>query len=444
MSKEAKDTVQKSGILSKSFSTLVVRLIGMGLTYLFNIAVAQIYGPEVFGLFALGQMVLMVGAAIAKGGLDISFLQISSSKPIHEQQGELKSDYKKTAFSIFVWGILLTSIGWFVLPYIAEKVFEKPNSLPYLRIAILGIIPLALSRLNGEALRSQGKVEQYVSLDRIFPSGLTILMVVTIGLMYPYPTVIFWLYNIALVFTCIYSFAIWYRQSQLGKFRSEPRYSYTDLIKRGFPMLISGMLFLIMGWTDQFVLAIYVSEESIGHYHIALKIANLTTLALFSVNAITAPKMAHAYEMKEMKNLQSIVTNSANLVFIALIPVTIVIISFSDFFLGLFGESFTLAKSALIILICGQLVNSLSGSVMYLLQMTGNQVYSQYVLIVTAILNLVLNIILVPEYGMEGAAISTAISTAVWNIISAFVVKKRLNIIAIASPLKIRKSLKEL
>ncbi|MDR9488371.1 hypothetical protein, partial [Salibacter sp.] len=102
MSKEAKDTVQKSGILSKSFSTLVVRLIGMGLTYVFNIAVAQIYGPEVFGLFALGQMALMVGVAITKGGLDISFLQISSSKPIHEQKEHLKSDYKKTAVSIFI------------------------------------------------------------------------------------------------------------------------------------------------------------------------------------------------------------------------------------------------------------------------------------------------------------------------------------------------------
>lgn len=434
------ETVRSSTLIKKGGITLFFRLVGIGLSYALSLLIARLYGPTVFGFFALSQMVLMVGGSIAKGGVDLSFLQLSSSLPLAEQKQQLKSDYRRSFLIILLFGSILTGLGWWFMPFIAEKVFQNPGVTPYLRISVFGILPYALYRLNGEGLRSRTQVGKYVALDRIWPFGLTIA---AIGATYSFvqdPTWLFWSYILSIFFTFLLSAWWWEKSVSFSLTKSENRHSFGELVKRGFPMMISGMLFLIMGWTDQFIIAMNQSEIEVGYYHMALKISNLTALALFAVNAISAPKMAESFGKKDKKGLQKIVTDSANLVFAMVIPVSIFLALFGNYLLNLFGEGFTEAYWVLLILVGGQMVNSLSGSVMYILQMTKNQVIGQYILMGAAAANLVLNILLVPTYGIEGAAVATAISTAVWNLTSILVIKKRLQILAIARPSKILKS----
>jgi O-antigen/teichoic acid export membrane protein len=81
----------------------------------------------------------------------------------------------------------------------------------------------------------------------------------------------------------------------------------------------------------------------------------------------------------------------------------------------------------LMILTVGQFVNAAAGSVGYILQMTGHQKFHQNVILIGTIMNITLNWILIPVYGLVGAAIASAIGMIFWNVFFSIKVKSILN-----------------
>ncbi len=86
---------------------------------------------------------------------------------------------------------------------------------------------------------------------------------------------------------------------------------------------------------------------------------------------------------------------------------------FSQPILSLFGSDFTEASWSLKILVTGQMINALCGSVAILMIMTGHQKKSLPVVVCSALINVVLNAILIPSFGIAGAAIATSFTMIV-------------------------------
>jgi O-antigen/teichoic acid export membrane protein len=98
---------------------------------------------------------------------------------------------------------------------------------------------------------------------------------------------------------------------------------------------------------------------------------------------------------------------------------------FSGHILSLFGEEYIAAKQAFLILIIGQGICSAFGSSSVYLNMTGRQHIYQIILIIAVIINFVLNRLLIPVYGMTGAAIAFVSSSFFWNFVSAVVIYRK-------------------
>ena len=80
----------------------------------------------------------------------------------------------------------------------------------------------------------------------------------------------------------------------------------------------------------------------------------------------------------------------------------------------------------MVILLFGQMIVSLFGSTSMLMNMANKQQVFKNILILAAVFNIVLNLILIPKFGMIGAAISFVISLWVWNFTSVYYVKTKL------------------
>jgi O-antigen/teichoic acid export membrane protein len=93
--------------------------------------------------------------------------------------------------------------------------------------------------------------------------------------------------------------------------------------------------------------------------------------------------------------------------------------------LSLFGQEFVIAKTTLLILLIGQAVNAMSGSVGLILQMTGKEKVYQNILLIALVFNIMLNLFLIPKFGIEGAAIASAFSFLFWNLSSVLYIYKR-------------------
>jgi len=99
-------------------------------------------------------------------------------------------------------------------------------------------------------------------------------------------------------------------------------------------------------------------------------------------------------------------------------PVLTIFLVWPKLILKLFGPEFIFADKALTVLALGQFVNVATGSVGYLLMMSGHEKLMRNNIIFAAVLNVAFNIILIPRFGIVGAASSTAAALSVMNIVS--------------------------
>jgi O-antigen/teichoic acid export membrane protein len=107
---------------------------------------------------------------------------------------------------------------------------------------------------------------------------------------------------------------------------------------------------------------------------------------------------------------------------------------FPELVLSVSGPSFVAGAGTLIILSLGKFFSSISGSVGTILQMTGLQKYFQNILLLAAAINVVLNYLLIPYYGIEGAAIASLACVVFWNSVMVIVVKRKFGFYSIYIP----------
>jgi O-antigen/teichoic acid export membrane protein len=188
-------------------------------------------------------------------------------------------------------------------------------------------------------------------------------------------------------------------------------------------MLVS-VMHLAMAHTDMLMLGMLTESAETGIYNAASRLAGVMAFGLMTVNTVVAPLFSELFATGERERLQRLVTLAASGTALALLPVLLALALGGEQLLGLFGPAFVAGYLPLLILSAGQIVNALSGSVGFLLTMSGHQKEVSRILSLTALLNLAGNALLIPRYGAAGAAASTACATGLWNLILVWRVRR--------------------
>jgi O-antigen/teichoic acid export membrane protein len=207
-----------------------------------------------------------------------------------------------------------------------------------------------------------------------------------------------------------------------------PRYTYHIWWQVALPLLFHDGSSIVLNQTDTIMLGTMLDSKAVGLYSAALKTASWVPFILSAVNAIAAPMFASLHARGDHQGLQRLVSAIARWMFYPALAIAVGLMLAAEPILRLFGPEFVAAKGSLIVLIVGQLVNVGSGSVGYLLMMTGYQVESALVMGVSALVNVVLNLIGIHYLGVLGAALATAFSMALWNIWLHAIVVRRLDV----------------
>lgn len=209
--------------------------------------------------------------------------------------------------------------------------------------------------------------------------------------------------------------------------------SFSALIGLSLPMMVSHVVSQINVFSGQFFLSIYTTPEDISLFSVSLRIATLMSFLVVAVNRISAPKFATLYKNNEIDELRNVVCFSNRILFLFCIPILLLVVLFGRSILGYFGDDFVNAYYVLLILTFGQFISSITGTVVFLLQMTGLQRELRNNVIIATIMSVSLGAFLVPIYGLIGAGIMTFISLSVTNLFSCYRAYKILGV----NPLKI-------
>jgi len=207
-----------------------------------------------------------------------------------------------------------------------------------------------------------------------------------------------------------------------------PIYHFGEWFRSAMPMMLVSGMSIINARIDTILLGAIKGATAAGIYVVAARGAELIVFVLVAVNIAVAPTFAALYAANEMRRLQKVVSNSTRIMLLAAIPVAAGLILFGSWFLWIFGSEFMAGKNALTILSIGQVFNVAMGLSGILLIMSRHTKQAAFGVGVSMALNVVFNLILIPVWGVSGAAIATVISIVASNILLAILVYKKIGI----------------
>lgn len=422
------NNVHTRELIEGSSTAFIYKVTGLMTGYLFTLLITRTLGADAMGIFALSTAILNVFSVMGRFGFDLALLRFVAEYSSQGRMDSVKEVYISSLKVVVPLCLLLSALLFFSSPYIAKYIFRKEHFSLGLKIVSFAVLPMGLISMNSESLRGLKKIKEYAFLTdmsvSLFAAALLVIFLPFTRSGY-IPLIA---YTSSIMFVFILSLTMWLRNSRINSILKKKTLKIRSLLDVSMPMFLSSSLFLIMGWTDTVMLGIFRTEGDVGIYNVAMKVATLTSVTLLAINAIAAPKFAEFYGKGDRKRLGEIVNQSSKLIFWSSLPILLVFFIFPSFILGIFGNEFKAGTHALLLLTFGQFINAISGSVGYILQMTGKQKPFHYIILIATLINIGLNVLLIPEYGMSGAAFASMVSIIFWNIVSMFYIRSYLNI----------------
>ena len=406
----------------------IIQCVSIGLVFISNFILVKVAGTDTYGAYVYFFNLIYLLVSFCLLGFDTLLVQktaiYNESKKFPELKGILVFALAGIIFSSFIVAMLFQVI----LNFSAAS--DLPGDINWFTIAFISLLMLSITTLVQTVLQGMRKIVWSQVAEKIF-RPLILTIVVTS----------FYFFRSGITFytlTWINVFAIGIAMLIALNFLLKiiPRrlngiiavYDLPLWIKSSLAFFVADILYNVNSRVTIFLLGIFQSKHNVGIFNIALRISEVIGFALVIVNFVLSPVIARLHANGKGKTLQKIITGSAKAVLVIGGTLTIAIILFSKPILLLFGSDFVAGQQALIVLSLGQFANIFCGSVGLLLLMTGNQKYSIYSLAGGTTVNILLNLLLTPGYGINGAAIASACSLIIWNVMMYYFVRKKINI----------------
>lgn len=209
---------------------------------------------------------------------------------------------------------------------------------------------------------------------------------------------------------------------------ASPQFEMRTWFRTAFPMLVVASLALINARIDTIMVGLIEGAEAAGVYSVASRAAELTRFGAMAVNPAIAASLARLHHRGDHVELQRLFTRGTHLLLGSALLVAGGLALLGLPLLALFGSEFHAGYVPLLILAGGYVLMAFAGDVETLLLMSGHERRTAWAFVVAAVLNLVLNAIMIPLFGLNGAAAATATAAVVWAAMLSVAVWRRLGV----------------
>ncbi len=416
-------------LLTGAGANLGVTVAGQAVALGLQLLLARWLGAQEYGVYTYSLMIVTLAALLGRLGTDTALVRFVAHYRREDELGLLRGILSwgdRQVLAVTAGAAGMAAIGLWALGSHLESALRET-----LLWGCALLPPLALLGLRTGALRGLRRVALGLVPDLLLrPLALALLMTVAVfGWSLSPEAPLTMALAVAAAVLALGCSDRWLRRSlpsgcreAVADFRGE------EWRRVSRPLLLVAGLRRILQQTDILVIGVLLGTTSAGIYAVATRLSRVVALGLGAVNSITAPLISELHGSGKKEQLQRTITRAAWGASLVSIPACLVLILGRDFFLGLFGSEFPLAGASLIFLCIAQMANALTGPVGWLLNMTGHQEVNARILAWITGLNVVLNIPAVWFWGIEGAAVVTALLSAYNNLWTWAVVRRRLGV----------------
>lgn len=211
-------------------------------------------------------------------------------------------------------------------------------------------------------------------------------------------------------------------------FRGTTEYRYRPWIIAALPMMMVSSFELLLFNVDVLMISYFLPPDQTGIYFAATKIMALVAFMNFAVGSAFTAQYATHHAAGNKPGLDTAIRRSASLIFYPSIFMILAILLLREELLALFGEGFTAAQMVILPLSAGLICRAFVGPGERIMMMTGQQGRCAAIYVGTVIIDIILNMLLIPRYGIEGAAVATAISFALMAIMLFIAIRRHIGI----------------
>ena len=407
-----------------------MRVAGAAFAFLFHALLARLLGAELAGIYYLAFTTVSVAIITGRVGLDNALLRFTATHAAAGDWEAVKGLYRQGIRITLLASGLSTVLVVLGAPLIAQTIFSEPELVAPLRWMALSIMPTSLLFVPGEMLKGLKRPGDGMFIEASGTSILGFLFLLVLGIWGGIlaPVLAFVLASVVMM---LVGMLLWRRAARDRLRAVDGNFDRRLLLATSFPLFLVMLMELVMRYSGTITLGIFADAADVGVYSVAMRTAMLTTFFLIAVNSIASPKLAALHHQGDTQALESVTRNSAKLTTALAAPMLLIFVLVPTWVLQLFGEDFERGALALAILAAGQFVNVATGLVMQLLMMTGHERAARNNWALGVVINIILNLLLIPPYGINGAAVATALSVVVVNLLAVVSVYRKLGVVSV-------------
>lgn len=402
---------------------LVGQFIAKGVNFFVQILIVRYLAKSDYGAFAYALSIVAVGETIATFGLDRA---ITRFVPIYHEQ----RDYNKMFGTIFMVlsGIVSLGLAIILLFYGLQGLIARSYIQDQLAVALL-LIMVFLSPINALDTVLNGMFAVFSKPSAIFfrkyVLGPGLKLVVVAILIFGHSGVRFLAGGYVIsgaVAVVIFSYILYrvFVEQELFQYlnRRTIQIPWREVLSFTVPLLASDLVYVVMNSVDAVLLEHYQGLVDVAALRAVQPTAKLNQLVLTSFGLLFTPAAARMFARNDRKGVNNLYWQNAVWIAVASFPIFALTFSLAKpITVFLFSERYEQSALILALLSFGYYFNAALGQNGLTLKVFGMVRYIVIIDVFTAVLNLVVNLVLIPRFGALGAAIGTLSVLIIFNLL---------------------------
>lgn len=391
------------GVLSITF---VGGILGSFLRYIYQVLLGRFFGPEVLGLFAIGFVIVKGTSTICRLGLDQAAKKFVPVYMSDKTTDDLSTFVSFSLLLPFITGVVI-AVGYFLIVYTTGF---QPQQGSMIHLFVAGI-PLFAAFITGiNVLYGFGDPNSAVLIRDVVFSLILVASVVIVSSSTNGTALAIIGYVFAItVGMLLVIYALYFRKNL--SVRLSRTFDYREVVRVSAPLNFIAVVVFGLGWSDIIMVTFFLDARLVGGYQAALQTSLLLTLLPTAIDRIFPSHISSLYENEEADFRPAFKALTKWTLQLSILAGSFTAL-YAQELLGLFGFDISQLVGVLMILLVGQVISAAAQPSQSILIGTKFQKLEMVNSLAVLVVNIVLNIVLIPKFGLIGAAVATTISYA--------------------------------
>jgi O-antigen/teichoic acid export membrane protein len=409
------------GVGMSSIGQGVSRLLG----YATQVAMAWMYGPYQLGLYALGITLVQIANLLSQFGMDNGVVRYVAHYQAEGDARRVRGTIIQALLVPFALSVAFSVLLFLGSGFLAIRVFDEPLLVTVfgaLSVAVpfFTVMSMALWATQGFQTVKYTTYVQYVLrplLNLVLIVGFYLIDVLVLGAVASY--------ILSMAFGAVLS--LYYLRRLFPRLLDrevKPKFESRALFAASAPMVVASLTQQVNSWLALLVIGAFETAREVGIFDVAFRTAALSTLVLFAFAGIFSPMISSLYRRGLLRDLAYLYKDVSYWAFVGALAFFLVTTLLAQDIMAILGSKFVAGWPVIVIVAAAQLFSASVGPTARVLAMTGHQRIVMFATLGSIAAAALLNLLLVPAFGIFGAAAATAVALVLVNAVTLFFVHR--------------------